>query len=176
MADRPVQPGRTWRAGERNAQTQQSSSSLSPGRPRRLGEHSTRALASTISFRTTLSGPDAMRAATLPHSHACLCLCSATDTRLVQSSPGQQKDRAGQPLSRRPIPCPSQHFVLFRLRPVDADNAWVSASQKPIQSQSPPRPLGTDRDHGDNHAPGRELRLLIRTSQGAVQLSLLGQL
>lgn len=135
MADRPVQPGRTWRAGERPDSTVIILTQVSLGRPRRLGEHNTRALASTISFRTTLSGPDARRPATLPHSHVCLCSATPASPR-----PGQPRGRAGQgqPLSRRSIPCSRDTLLLFRLRPVGADNAWLSASQHPIQ-WSPPQ-------------------------------------
>ena len=153
-----------------NAQTQQSSSSLGLGPPRRLGEHNTRALALTISFRATLSGPDARQAATDPYTH--VRLRSATP---ASSRPGQQKDRAGSVPSVHSMPL--QHSLLFRLRPVEADNAWQSrlAASYPVPSHRPGL-LATDRGHGDGHASGQKLRLLIRTCLGAVQLSLLGQL
>lgn len=88
---------------------QQSSSSLGLDRPRRLGEHNTRALALTISFRATHSGPDARKAATLPHSHA--CPCSQAVRHLPR--PDQVSRRTGQALSRRSIPCPRNAICCF---------------------------------------------------------------
>lgn len=118
-----------------NAQTQQSSSSPSLGPSRRLGEHNTRALASTISFCATLSGPDAR---SQPHSHTPTSVCAVRHLL----PPGMLSRRAGQALCRRSIPCSRIALLLFRLRPVEADNAWLSVSQYLIQSQSLPSTTG----------------------------------
>lgn len=117
MADQPYQPGRTWRTGERPGSTVTRPHPVSLGSPRRLGEHNTRALALTISFRATLSGPDARMAAT--HSH------TPTSTYAARHPPPpvktSSKDRVGSvPSVHSRL---SQHSLLFRPRPAEADNA-----------------------------------------------------
>lgn len=137
MADRPVQPGlpgRTWRAGERPDSTVimltqvlvvlGDSESTTHG-PWRRPSH----FVLLCRARTPEGQPP-----TLPH------LSVQCDTCLAQARPAEGQGRAGQgqPLSRRSFPCSRDTLLLFRLRPVGADNAWLSASQHPIQ-WSPPQ-------------------------------------
>lgn len=73
-----------------------------------------------------------------PHSHTPTSVCAVRHL----PRPGMLSRRAGQALCRRSIPCSRIALLLFRLRPAEADNAWLSVSQYLIQSQSPPSTTG----------------------------------
>lgn len=110
MADRPVQPGRTWRAGERPDSTVIILTPSWSCSETRRAQHTGPGVDHLISCYSV--GPGRQKASHTPtHPHTHVCLCSATPS---SSRAGQPRDRADS--------VPSVHSMLSR------HSAVVSAS------------------------------------------------